>query len=332
MALYEGHFNLKRVIPSDGCGESLGGCGCLIIIVLAVGSFIYDRIHRPPIDNSNSVTRKEKKAPTPKPSPPLMNREKAEKKLQAILSTIYDALNEGDLQKIQSIVSPEVLSSTEKLDSICRPYTHRAHHIEGVIERPNQVYEARIRALFQPFDERAYTLVFSTIQDSLVLQDIKSLYPAEHQWAISSEDDWFSAGKAQAQDVVRRFVYAAKAERWEVADKLVSKGIDLYSFKSSPCWRALFNAISAVRITAVQVVSYRGLKFEVSTQGDNTFSSFPGTFLVDRIDGEYKIVKAFDDMPTLTFNDPQQTCTNRNDIRTLEDANMEKYTLERFGH
>jgi len=204
----------------------------------------------------------------------------------------------------------------EKLDRICKPFNYRAHYIEAIIERPLLMFEVRTHVLLNPVDEYIYVLVFSVRQDHYYLKDVKD--PA---------DNWLDSKNKMAEDVTRQFIYAAKASRLDVLKQLVSPGLNISLFVTDPCWKIFFEHINQISYST-STKSNKGLKLEVHLDLGNCFGAW-GTFVVDQIDGEFRIVAAhpFDfGMCFFEFQGCKETFPEK-----VDDQNLEEYTLKRFG-
>ena len=241
--------------------------------------------------------------------------DKARQVIPGILDRIYKALDQGNPQSVRSLLSVDVANNSEKLDAICQPFTYRAHYVESIIERPHQWFEARVRVLFKPIDEHAYVLLFSVSQGRFFLNDI-----------LDPPNNWFASQEAAAIEIARKFIYAVKAARLDVIRQLVTADLDT-SLISTADYKSEFDQISGVEVKDVSMKAYKGLKAEVrgiTTQPIICYSNW--TFLVDRVEGEYKIVK--------WHYEPVVGCFPLFGPRfeaAPEDPYLEENTLKRFG-
>ncbi len=215
------------------------------------------------------------------------------------------------------LTAPKQLIYNQKFRAECIPswflqQTDRAHYVESIVERPHRQFEVRVRVLFQPLEEHAYVLMFGALQDHFLLQDVGDP-PAE----------WFGSDLSAAGELTRRFLYAMKAGRQDVLTQLVSPGVDTSRLTSDPCWQLQLQRLSQVDIGRAVLRSYKGLKIEIT-------ANVPGIFLVDRVNGEYKIVSAFNGIEK-TYLTTDQSCRDPKTVRTSEDPDLESYTLKRFG-
>jgi hypothetical protein len=241
--------------------------------------------------------------------------EEAKKIIPDILNRIYQALNQGDPNSARSFIATQLLSSSQRLDSVCKPFTYRAHYIESIIERPNRRIETRTRVLFQPMEERAETLTFRVEGDNFLLENISNYL-----------GDWFNSWTNEAMELARTFFYSLKASRKDVLTKLVSSTEEL-SLISDPAFQGYLQSVQEIENVpgwshpTIGIESYKGLKAHVKLpcKGRSVFSD-TWEFYVDRIGNEYKIVK--------------WKITARGGLRdktwTGEDPNIEFYTLKRF--
>ncbi len=203
--------------------------------------------------------------------------EEAKKQIPKVLQTIYSALDQGNPSSVSASLTSDIANNPEKLDKICKPFTYRAHYEEAIIQRPNRLFEVRVRALFKPFEEKAYVLVFGTSQGHFLLQDIKP------------PTDWFTTQLTAAEELSRKFVYAAKAGRKDVLDASTLPGVDTSRYISDPKLKNVIQCIP-VRAEDVQMVNYQGLKIELQMFSGASCDTW-GTwkFLVDQFQGAARI-------------------------------------------
>lgn len=246
-------------------------------------------------------------------SVPLVGLIEAKQKIPGILERIYHDLSQGNPRASSSFLESEILSNSRLLDTICKPFTYRAHYIENIIERPENKFEVRIRVLLKPIEESAQVMTFRVKDDSLVLENVSSYL-----------EDWFSTWKEEAIEVSRNFYYALKADKQDVIKNLVSSPEVIYPkittpFRYNRSYRDFqIKLKSSGEIGAIycKITSYKGLKARVD------FGSYlvpDWVFYVDNIDGEYKIIEWH-------FRDP----TGRDWEAYGSDPNIESYTLKRF--
>ncbi|MCP2520873.1 hypothetical protein NLC82_04305 [Candidatus Aminicenantes bacterium AC-335-A11] len=251
-------------------------------------------------------TPKQERIQIPSISKP--NLDEAKQRIPLILNKIYQDFDQGNLSASSSFISPDIFSNSKILDTICKPFTYRAHYIESIIERPNNRFEVRIRILFQPMEEHAQVLVFRTKQDNFILESI-SEYPEE----------WFTTWKEQAKELVRKFYYAMKANRQDVLKELVSSEELIYPKFFDFGGRIRFRKVIQKELDKLEsrIVSYKGLKVYIST-GEFNYSKW--SFYVDNINGENKIVE-------WKFS---EGIFNPHVHAQATDPNIEFYTLDRF--
>lgn len=238
--------------------------------------------------------------------PPLLLLDRAKRDMPNLLNAMYRALDEGNPQAAQGIVAPELLADGRKLDRIARPFTYRAHYVEAFLERPGGDLEVRVRALFKPVEERAYTFLVRAAGVGLVVVDV-----------ADASDEWRGSLEAQAADVARRFVYAVTAGSRGVVDELVTPGVDVSRVFRPDC-QATLQSFKDVELGSGRATlkDYKGLKAFVNF---NFFSWGLESVVVDRIAGESKVVK---------FRTP---CSVGGSRIEEEDPGLEDYTLTRFG-
>jgi hypothetical protein len=287
---------------------------CLTITLLFVASSEAQR--------RRSVSKAPTSPSTTTPAPPRVTLDQAQHAIPDVLTRIYRALEQGNIDSARPLVSAEVANSAEKLDRLCKPFNYRAHYIEGIVERPSSVFEARIHLLSKPLDESIYVLLFRVRQGGFYLADI-----------TDPTDNWIEPEKEMAKDLARKFIFAARAGREDVLKDLVSPGLNIKPFLIGPCWKAYFEHINQLEPSFVDVKSRQGLKFLVTMNPDACNAK--AYFLIDQIDGKYKIVAADPHGQyyiCFGLNDwAGVACTSELFDYKAEDLNLEEYTLRRFG-
>lgn len=241
------------------------------------------------------------------------------------LDVIYKALNDGDPMRARRVIAGQFFVNRDKLDYICKPHTLRAHYVEAIIERQGGWFEVRMRVLFQPLEERAYVLRFRSEQDQFILVDVSG-----------PDDAWFGAEEEAAKELARNFVYAAQAHNSKKLSLLLVPSIPPDPFVTEPCWRQFFFNTKDPRVRRAKLTSYKGLKMGVEVYlspaiGFGYSAIGSSYFLVDRVNGEYKIVSAD---PRGDYNMlylPQSECPDKSILHKHEDPNLEGETLKRFG-
>ena len=247
------------------------------------------------------------------------------------LTTIFQALNDGNPQGASRYLTPDVAGSNQRLDSICRPFTYRAHSIEAIIERPNGMFEARVRVLYKPFDERGLVLKFRFA--SGVFQLVES-----SEWL----DEWFGPSEETAAQMVRKFIYAAKAQEGSVLPALVDSGIDVSHYTADPCWREALARITGVDKVITPLEQFHGLKIHATAvvSIDTAiwmYSEVRSDFWIDRVGSGYKIVAmTLMQNPAFIVSDPRRApaaCRglDKNFFAQVQAPGLERRTLARFG-
>ena len=230
------------------------------------------------------------------------------------LVEIYGALTQGQPTLLAHYLAPGILRDAGTLDLISRPFTYRAHYIEAFAERPDPrrglIFQVRVRVLEKPLEERAQTMEFQLIEGRYLLQEVKE-----------TGDDWFGPQEEEAGEVVRRFLYAAKAGQDEVAAATLSPGLSMARFRDDMEFQRHVAWLHEVKIRSLDVKQYRGLKLVVRTMFPEplNWTSYKN-FYLERIGGRLKIVRAFED-PMPAWKGPE----------VCEDPDIETYTLRRFG-
>jgi len=253
--------------------------------------------------------------------------DEAKQAIPVILTRLYQALDQGSLQAIRDLVSPQIAQNSETLDAICRPFTYKAHYIEAIIERPNQNFETRVHALFQPFHENVYVLTFHPYHGGFQLT-------AMHE----PSDDWFGPAKEAAIQLARNFIYAAKAQRAEALANLVGPDVDVSRYTANPCWQELFQMVSEIRNVNAVLESHAGVKIAVhASVWLSRSSGEQAEFWIDSVGGQYKIVSAepmrAPEFIFGMFSDPPSACrgVNRDIFSPARSPYIEQATLKRFG-
>jgi len=246
------------------------------------------------------------------------------------LKAIFHALDEGNPQGAGQFISPDMAKSGQTLDAICRPFNYRTHYVEAIIERPGPVFEARIRVLYKPFDEHAVILTFRESGGTFQLVRFSD-----------SIDEWFSSAKETAIQMVRKFLYAARAHEPGAIASLVSAGIDPSPYTTDPCWQQAFDHINEVSWTGVSLEDLHGLKIHVAARSAMNTRIFLASeamsdFWFDKVGDEYKIVAFVPMRQDSIFleNDPPTACRkmSRNFFARVEEPGLEQKTLNRFGN
>lgn len=227
--------------------------------------------------------------------------------IDGALKGIYTALNQGDPPAAASLLSPQIRQNAQELDFICRPFLYRAHYIESIAARPGSRFVTRVRLLSKPLDERAHTMVFHMTSGEAVLEEV-----------AETGEDWFGPQEAEATRIVRKFVYAIKAGKNDVAKALVSPHFPFMQCAEDEDIAKHLKNIEEVR-TDGKVEEYSGLKIVVGV----SFTMFGQTYLFDleKFGDELKIVRAF-----YAKYRAMEHISN-----SYEDPDLETYTLQRFG-
>jgi TonB family protein len=251
------------------------------------------------------------------PATPLI--EQARQIIPQNLREIYRALNEGNPAAARGLITDQLLSNSNFLDRICRPYAYRAHYVEAVLERPNGVFEARVHTLFQPVEEQADALFFANINGQFVLQGMDS-----------QPEYWLGVDKRQALDMARQFIYAAKANKRDIVNRLASKDLDLSPLFTEGDYASRLSQVGSVSEQEMGVAfeQHQGLKVSVHLMTTRT-DGWCGDlwhFLVDPMGASYKIVE-WEFHPIVGCYRLFQPV--RRD--KFDDPNLEEYTLRRFG-
>jgi TonB family protein len=258
--------------------------------------------------------------------------DEARKEIPPILANISQLLDQGNPQAARQLFSSEIANDAGKLDSICRPFTYKAHYIEAIIERPGQMFEVRVHVLFRPFDEKAQVFLFHPYQGTFLLVH-----------SSDGDEDWFGPAKETAVQIVRNFIYAAKAQRVEVLANLVGSGLDASQFAKNPCWREALPRVSEVNDAHAALDSLKGLKIKVTvnmTVSTRVFTGVQAYFWVDRVNDQYRIVAAapmhsptFILQPAILFDDSPSSCRGLDNgfFGIIEGSELENDTLKRFG-
>lgn len=247
----------------------------------------------------------------------------AEKYIPGILKDIFQALDRGNPSIIRDHMVPQIASDSQKLDSICVPFRYRAHYIEAIIERPNRRFFVRTRVLLNPLEENALLLKFMVEEERFVLEDVFEVLEME---GSEEYENWFRAWKISAEEIARKFYYALKANRADVistmrtSDQITFRPIFKYMELDASEIKDKINPDSI----ETEIVSNKGIKIRVSFDiCEDTWLMVPCTkcsLYIDIISNEYKIVG-------WEANNPWKMTPKPSEF----DANMEYYTLKRFG-
>lgn len=276
-------------------------------------------VRRPPI--TLFTPRAETPTPVPREQADLLAT--ARSAVPGVLRKIYADLNDGNPRAAAMHLSDRILGDAQLLDVVCRPFTYRAHYIEGIAERPERRFEVSVRALFKPVDEHAYLLGFAWVDGRLVLDSAKmrqegaSFIPLE-------EKAQFGPDLGAAQEVARKLTYASMAGERDVAKGFVSPTLEVARFLESPAWSSLQGAERIWGLNAT-ALSELGLKAHVlvnTARKGGGVCGPEGKLLVESLAGSPKVV-------AMTWAEGCSTGT-----RVLfegEDPDMEARTLRRFG-
>jgi len=253
----------------------------------------------------------------------------AKQAIPAVLTKIYQALDQGNPQAIRPFISPQIAGNSRLLDSICRPFTYRAHYIEAILERPGQQFEVRVRALYKPFDEQARVLTFHPYQGTFLLVQTDG-----------ATADWFGVQKEAAVDLARNFIYAAKAQQASVLAGLVAPDLDVSQYTQNACWHEAFQGVNEIRDSSADLDARRGLKIKVHVsalvQGAKAFmytAEDVSDFWIDRVHDQYKIVAARPLYDHSFSRNAPDACRHLDQsfFASVEAPTLEDDTLKRFG-
>lgn len=256
---------------------------------------------------------------------PMMD--EAKKEIPVVLTKLYQSLDQGNPLAVRQFLSAEIANNAHQLDSICRPFTYRAHYIEAVIERPGQMFEVRVRVLFKPFDEKAQVLTFHPNAGTFLLVQTND-----------AGDDWFGSEKEAAIQIARNFIYAAKGQKADVLAGLVAPGLDVSRYISDPCWRESFQLVVEVTDLHASLDAHMGLKVRVHATVPvrgvaQMTTQQQADFWFDQVNDQYKIVVANPLHDPAMYYGPPDSCRHVGDgfFAPIEAQNLEDATLRRFG-
>lgn len=232
----------------------------------------------------------------------------AKRSIPAVLNGIYSALDDARTTDVAPFVSPDIIKSPETLDYLCQPFTYRAHYIVSIVERSDGLFLVRVRALFKPFNERAYLCYFKESEGKFRLQKV--------------EADPFTLEREAAVDAVRQFILAAHDGNWDVVARYASPHLPIDEMKT-PEWQQYLSRIEhadgdgQVSINANHGSITLGLRFGVRNFQDPDFLVDPSTGAVIR--AFYKVGTSFTNLSSPP-NDAGIT-----------DPKVDEYTLARFA-
>jgi hypothetical protein len=258
-----------------------------------------------------SLVRSKQRTIVPAPSTTLA---KPKETIPRLVKQIYAGLNEGRPSDIRSLLSPTYFENSKNLDSICQPFNYRTHYIASIVEAPRSTifsettYVARVHTLYKTVGERATLMYF------------KSRSAGEELYLSKNEHDPLVREKQAAQDVIRMFIFAARAGQWDVIKKLSSPKLPFEELKQYE-WQHYLAGIRNVDLQTTWV-HHNGIKIESRLIGydmiipDGRGGKWP-FFLVDSL-ASGRVVAAF-----YTTNLSRETSG-------LVDYETEAYTLRRF--
>jgi hypothetical protein len=177
----------------------------------------------------------------------------AKKEIPEVLNRIYSALNDGRPGDVAPFVAREMLN-TSSLDSLCQPFTHRAHYIASIVERPDGSFLARERVLLKPFNEKAGLMLFKESSGRFLL--------------VAARDDPFTQEQEEAKEAVRQFIFAARAGKWDIVSRYASLHLPIDTLKE-PEWEAYLAGITKAEVDAIEIRRDRGIfmRLSVSVRG-----------------------------------------------------------------
>lgn len=232
----------------------------------------------------------------------------ARQSIPAVVSRIYSALDSARLNDAGPLLSADILKNPETLDFLCQPFTYRGHYVVSVVEQADGSFLARVRALFKPFREGAYTLFFKESEGGFVLYRV--------------ETDPLTQEREAAVDAVRQFILASHSGDWETVRRNSSPHLPIDEMKA-PEWERYLSRIEhadgdgQVTVNSGHGGITLGLRFGVRNFQDPDF-------LVDPATG--KIIRAFFKIGTNFTN----LSSPPNDSG-ISDPDIDEYTLARFG-
>lgn len=228
-----------------------------------------------------------------------------------VLDQIYKALDKGRPQEAAPFLSVEMMKSAQSLDYICQPFTHRAHYVASIIVRPDGTVMARERVVYKPFREQARLLWFKESGGSYFL--------------YSAQDDPFTQEREEAKEAVRQFIFAARAERWDLVRQYASPGLPIETLQDS-AWQAYVANIRGAKIDRDPEIQRNDDGVLVLTvEADLQAHSWATDFVVDPSTG--KIVTAF-----YTYRMGWMWATSgAPDKDGFSDPNIKNEALARFG-
>jgi hypothetical protein len=240
---------------------------------------------------------------------------------------IFAALDEGNPSSLADIADADLLRNAQVLDMLCKPFTYRAQYVETVVERPDQGFEARVRALFKPMNERSFALTFRPGGPGRLVLAMVQGFEKAGSWNLASrgvfeDNPAFVPDIEIASQTVRKFIYATAAGRVDVMRDLLSPGLAAAMEHDLEDLAGIGDGSSISEWDAF-VRSDRGLKVQVAFRLRTKSSRGCGPHgycLVEQIGGEPKIVGTR----------WGEGCTQEMG-RSVEDPAIERYTLERFG-
>jgi hypothetical protein len=222
------------------------------------------------------------------------------------INAIFQSLDQGNPQGARQFFTADVLNDARQLDAICIPFIHRTHYVESIIERPGNVFEARVRALFKPLKETAQIFVFIPSNGVFLLTQV--------------EADPFTTEAEQAKESVRQFIFAVRAGQWETAAHYVSPHLSLDPLKAQK-YTDYFQKITTANALHDNTLYEGGIRLLIRVDVRGGLWYLPD-FLVDPSTG--LIVRAF-------YKSPENIFSEVPDPSGVTDPDFEAYTLKRFG-
>jgi len=238
-------------------------------------------------------------------APPEATLSTAKQDIPLILTNIYLALNDGNPQSVRTVLHPVYFTNPNDLDALCQPFNYRAHYISSIVERPNHFFMARVHTLYKSVGERVTLAYFKNAIG-------KDLY------LHNTEADPLTTETGEAKEIVRKFIFAARAGEWDVVEQLSSASLAFHELRQSE-WQKYLQTITDVNTDTPVVVSENGVKLEVRTNlKPQPATGMEAVFWVDPFLDTPKVVVAFYTKSSFWGN------------HGLKDMDTMSYTLRRF--
>jgi hypothetical protein len=126
-------------------------------------------------------------------------------------------------------------------------------------------FEARVRVLFKPFEEKAQVFTFHPNRGTFLL--------------IQMGNDPLALETEAAKEAGRQFIFAVRAGKWDVASRYAPPHLPINKMRA-PEWEEYFGKITSAQVSSVEIIADHGILLLVGVDV-RSYSSHLPDFLVD---------------------------------------------------